>query len=152
MSISRPLLTQSWRKDEFSESLLVVNGHKQSIQSQLFQSNPQITYNQAKIVKAKINNKKAKYTAGAFVIAQIEVETFDVPLAVKRSGLQSFRDFTVVYAKVNDEYEVRMLELGRVSGEWIEVLGGIKSGTEYVVENSYIIKADVEKSGASHDH
>ena len=82
----------------------------------------------------------------------IEVETFEVPLAVKRSGLQSFRDFTVVYAKVGEEYEVRMLELGREAGPWMEVLGGLEPGTEYVTENSYIIKADIEKSGASHDH
>jgi cobalt-zinc-cadmium efflux system membrane fusion protein len=25
-------------------------------------------------------------------------------------------------------------------------------GTRYVTENSYVLKADVEKSGASHDH
>ena len=73
-------------------------------------------------------------------------------MAVKRSGLQSFRDFTVVYAKVGEEYEVRMLELGREAGPWVEVLGGLEPGTEYETENSYIIKADIEKSGASHDH
>jgi cobalt-zinc-cadmium efflux system membrane fusion protein len=45
-----------------------------------------------------------------------------------------------------------MLELGREAGPWVEVLGGLEPGTEYVTENSYIIKADIEKSGASHDH
>jgi cobalt-zinc-cadmium efflux system membrane fusion protein len=32
------------------------------------------------------------------------------------------------------------------------VLGGLKPGTPYVAKNSYLIKADIEKSGASHDH
>ena len=86
------------------------------------------------------------------ISAEIETETRNVDLAVKRSGLQAFRDFTVVYAKVGDQYEVRMLELGQAAGEWIEVLGGLAAGTEYVTENSFIIKADIEKSGASHDH
>ena len=45
-----------------------------------------------------------------------------------------------------------MVELGREAGEWAEVLGGIEPGTRYVVANSYAIKADIEKSGASHDH
>ena len=80
------------------------------------------------------------------------MDRYLVPLAVKRIGLQSFRDFTVVYAKVGEQYEVRMLELGRKAGEWVEVLGGLDAGTEYVTENSFIIKADIEKSGASHDH
>jgi cobalt-zinc-cadmium efflux system membrane fusion protein len=34
----------------------------------------------------------------------------------------------------------------------VEVLGGIAPGGQYVTSNSYILKADVEKSGASHDH
>jgi cobalt-zinc-cadmium efflux system membrane fusion protein len=45
-----------------------------------------------------------------------------------------------------------MLELGRRDGENVEVLGGLEPGTEYVTGNSYLIKADIEKSGASHDH
>ena len=97
-------------------------------------------------------NEMPNQPAGSFVHAHIAVDHYTVPLAVKRSGLQSFRDFTVVYAKVGDQYEVRMLELGREAGEWVEVLGGLEPGTEYVTENSYLIKADIEKSGASHDH
>jgi membrane fusion protein, heavy metal efflux system len=75
-----------------------------------------------------------------------------VPLAVKKAALQPFRDFTVVFEQVGDTYEVRMLELGEEQLEWVEVLGGLKPGARYVSENSYLIKADIEKSGASHDH
>ncbi len=113
---------------------------------------PQVRDDQARIVWVMLPNSQNELTAGSFVTAQIEVATIDVPLAVKRTGLQAFRDFTVVYAKVGEQYEVRMLELGRNDGEWIEVLGGLKPGTEYVSQNSFILKADIEKSGASHDH
>ena len=66
--------------------------------------------------------------------------------------MQRFRDFQVVFARFDDVYEVRMLELGRRNREWVEVLDGIEAGTQYVTSNSYLIKADIEKSGASHDH
>jgi len=89
---------------------------------------------------------------GASIKADITVAEYDVPLAVKREGLQGFRDFTVVYAQVGDEFEVRMLDLGRTAGEWVEVLGGLDVGTRYVTANSFVIKADIEKSAASHDH
>lgn len=89
---------------------------------------------------------------GAMISARVDVAEYDVPLAVKRSGLQAFRDFTVVYARIGADYEVRMLELGREAGEWVEVLGGLEAGTRYVTGNSFVIKADIEKSGASHDH
>jgi cobalt-zinc-cadmium efflux system membrane fusion protein len=53
---------------------------------------------------------------------------------------------------VGDTYEVRMLELGVNDGEMVEVLNGLKPDTPYVSGNSFLIKADIEKSGASHDH
>lgn len=108
--------------------------------------------NQSIIVRAALNNEAENLLAGTFVKASIEVAEYPVELAVKRSGLQAFRDFTVVFEKIGNEYEVRMLELGRVAGDWVEVLGGLKAGVQYVSDNSYIIKADIEKSGASHDH
>lgn len=99
-----------------------------------------------------LDNKEGKLIPGSFVKVDIKVAEHPVKLAVKRSGLQAFRDFTVVYAQIGEEYEVRMLELGRQDKEWIEVLGGLEQGTTYVSGNSYVIKADIEKSGASHDH
>lgn len=108
--------------------------------------------NQSVIARMVVDNKNGKFLPGSYVKAKIKVGEHAVPLAVKRSGLQGFRDFTVVYAQIGEEYEVRMLELGRQDDTWIEVLGGLQPGTRYVSENSYIIKADIEKSGASHDH
>lgn len=105
---------------------------------------------QAVIARAKLNG--SQLPLGTHISAQITIADHKVAVAVKRIGLQAFRDFTVVYAQVGDEYEVRMLELGRVAGEWVEVLGGLEAGTRYVTENSFVIKADIEKSGASHDH
>ena len=80
------------------------------------------------------------------------VRELKVPLAVRKSGLQKFREFDVVFEQVGDAYEVRMLELGRSDATSVEVLGGLEAGAHYVAENSYLIKADIEKSGASHDH
>lgn len=110
------------------------------------------TANQAVPARVRLDNPEGVLAPGLYVNAEIEVAVHDVPLAVRREGLQSFRDFTVVYAQVGDQYEVRMLDLGRQDGERVEVLGGLAPGTRYVTTNSYLIKADIEKSGASHDH
>ncbi len=131
---------------------LVANGRTDVIEGSVTSIDAQIQPNQSSVVRVAVDNSAGLLAAGQFVNGQIEVANYEVPLAVKRSGLQSFRDFTVVFAKINNEYEVRMLELGREAGEWVEVLGGLAAGTEYVAANSYIIKADIEKSGASHDH
>lgn len=89
---------------------------------------------------------------GLGVSGEVQVGAGGVPLAVRTKALQPFRDFTVVYARFGTTYEVRMLELGRRTPEWTEVLGGIDPGVDYVVDGAFLIRADVEKSGASHDH
>ncbi|MBV1930139.1 MAG: efflux RND transporter periplasmic adaptor subunit [Porticoccaceae bacterium] len=89
---------------------------------------------------------------GQLVEAQIVIEEVDVPLVVDNRALQSFRDWTVVFIQIGENYEIRPLELGRSDKTHVEVLSGLNAGDSYVVENSYLIKADIEKSGASHDH
>ena len=44
------------------------------------------------------------------------------------------------------------VELGKRDAQQVEVLSGLKAGDQVVVEQSYLVKADIEKSGASHDH
>ena len=48
--------------------------------------------------------------------------------------------------------DVRPVELGMRDAERVEVLSGLVAGDAVVVEQSYVVKADIEKSGASHDH
>lgn len=107
---------------------------------------------QSVTARVVIENADGLWTPGQFVEGLAVVSETRVELAVPLSALQSFRDFTVVFAQVGDTYEVRMLELGRRDAERVEVLDGLAPGTRYVTQNSYLIKADIEKSGASHDH
>jgi membrane fusion protein, heavy metal efflux system len=94
----------------------------------------------------------SQFRPGMAVEGSITVSRQDIPLAVRTSGLQPFRDFTVVYARVGDTYEVRMLELGRKTPDWTEVRGGLEPGAEYVTDGAFLIRADIDKLGASHDH
>lgn len=92
------------------------------------------------------------FRPGMGVEGAFQVGAQTAPLAVRTKAIQRFRDFQVVFVKVRDTYEVRMLELGRQTPEWTEVLGGLKPGAEYVTDGAFLIRADIEKSGASHDH
>lgn len=104
------------------------------------------------LARAEIDNAQGTLTPWQLISADIVVERIDVPLAVDNRALQAFRDWTVVFIQIGDNYEIRPLELGRSDGRFTEVLSGLNPGDTYVVENSYLIKADIEKSGASHDH
>lgn len=107
---------------------------------------------QAVTARASLPNRDGFWRPGMAVRGLVSVDQRSVPLAVRTEAIQQFRDFRVVFAKIGQTYEVRMLKLGREGPEWTEVLSGIKPGTVYATKNSYVIKADIEKSGASHDH
>jgi len=110
------------------------------------------TASQSTVARATVDNADGRWRIGAAVRARVTVSTDPVELFVPLSALQTFRDRDVVFARVGDDYEARPLDLGRRDGANVEVLDGLRRGDEIVVEQSYLIKADLEKSGASHDH
>ena len=82
----------------------------------------------------------------------------DIADAYKRTNELFSPFFTGEHPNSDDDFTSlkttleALLELGRRDGEFVEVLGGLQPGTTYVTNNSYLVKADIEKSGASHDH
>jgi cobalt-zinc-cadmium efflux system membrane fusion protein len=52
-----------------------------------------------------------------------------------------------------NHYSVRPVNPGRRDGEFVEVRGsGIKGGETYVSGNSFVLKAEMGKGEAGHDH
>ena len=54
--------------------------------------------------------------------------------------------------KQGNQFEGRPIELGISNANWVEVLNGLSAGEEYAVRNSFTIKAEIEKSEATHSH
>jgi cobalt-zinc-cadmium efflux system membrane fusion protein len=75
-----------------------------------------------------------------------------VPLAVAAGALQRHDGQDVVFAVEGDAYVVRPVVTGATGDGIVEIRSGLAPGARYVSGNSYVIKADLEKSGASHDH
>ena len=104
------------------------------------------------IARSKIDNTTGIWSPGMFVEGDIVVETLSAPLVVDNRALQTLEGARGVFTQDGERYEFHPLELGRTDGDFTEVLGGLEPGSIYVVENSYLIKADIEKSGAAHEH
>jgi cobalt-zinc-cadmium efflux system membrane fusion protein len=107
---------------------------------------------QAQLVRVVLPNEKQLLVPGMFVTGDLVVGKKEVPVAVRQEGIQTFGQWQVVFAKFGDTYEIRPLELGVTNSEWTEVTSGLTAGTEYVTKNSFTIKADILKHGATHDH
>jgi cobalt-zinc-cadmium efflux system membrane fusion protein len=99
-----------------------------------------------------VENPEGRWRPGLFVAVEIVQEEVTVPVAVAVDAIQTFRDRPVVFVQYGDLYEMRPLELGRSNGQWVEVLHGLSPGERYVARNSFILKAELGKAGATHDH
>ncbi len=107
---------------------------------------------QTMIVRIVLPNPDQRWRPGLYVKAEITVAEQTVPVAVKEAALQTLADRTVVFSQHGDIYQARPLELGRRGGGWAEVARGLRAGERYVVGNSFLLKAELGKSGAAHEH
>ena len=110
------------------------------------------TASQSTVARAVLRNTDGLWRPGSAVKARVTVAQQPARLVVPVSALQQFRDWQVVFVQVGETYEVRPLTLGARDAQHVEVLSGVAAGDVVVVEQSYLVKADIGKSGASHDH
>ena len=87
-----------------------------------------------------------------FVTAEMEAEEKQVHEAVLVEAIKTNRDSSVVFGRYGNYFEARPLELGRSDGTMVEVLKGLSAGEKYATGNSFAIKAELGKAGATHDH
>lgn len=97
-------------------------------------------------------NPKGLWRPGLPVTVEVTSSEAEVPVAVQVDAIQSVRDWQVVFGRYGQQLEARPLELGRSDGRVVEVLSGLSAGERYAAKNSFVIKAELGKAGASHDH
>ncbi len=107
---------------------------------------------QTLVAVAPLDNKNSMWRPGMTVEGDVTVSQKQVPLAVRESALQSMEDQTVVFVKTGDSYEMKPVKTGVSDGHYIEITSGLSAGQSYVSEGSFVIKADILKSGAAHEH
>jgi cobalt-zinc-cadmium efflux system membrane fusion protein len=104
------------------------------------------------MARVVIDNSQRSWLAGLPVNIELVSDEVKVPLAVSIEGLQTLGDWNVVFGRYGEYFEARPLNLGRRDDKYVEVFEGIEAGTRYAAGNSFLIKADIGKAGASHDH
>lgn len=107
---------------------------------------------QTMLARVILPNPDLAWRPGFFVTGDVVVERAQVPLAVRAAALQTVGDATMVFLNDGDVYQAMPVEIGRRDDQWIEIVSGIDAGQRYVAKNSFVLKADVGKSGAEHDH
>jgi cobalt-zinc-cadmium efflux system membrane fusion protein len=104
-----------------------------------------------------LQNAGGKLRPGLFVTAEVGVEQVELAVAISEQALQRLDGKDAVFVQEGDAFEARPVKLGRKGkapdgNPVVEVLGGIAPGDRYVGKNSFLLKAELGKSEAAHEH
>lgn len=109
---------------------------------------------QTRTAKARLllpNTKGVWYPGLTVNVALLSAEV-EVPVAIVNEAIQIIDEQATVFASYGDQLEARPVELGRSDGKYTEIRKGLQAGTAYVAKNSFLIKAELGKAAASHEH
>lgn len=107
---------------------------------------------QSVIARVAFDNTSSLWRSGMRVQANVILNTVSVPVAVRQAALQRDAGHDVVFVQDGDTYTARPVKIGKRDSVWTEIQSGLKAGETYVVKNSFVVKADIEKSEAEHAH
>ncbi|EYF07450.1 efflux RND transporter periplasmic adaptor subunit [Chondromyces apiculatus] len=110
-------------------------------------------------------NPGPAWRPGLFATADIGVNEIEARVTVLDEAVQRLDGKDVVFVQEGDApeggavFEARPVRIGRrgtsadgTGGKTVEVLAGIEAGDRYAGKNSFVLKAELGKSGAAHEH
>ncbi len=97
-------------------------------------------------------NPSARWRPGTFVTARIAVAEHKAAVAVPADAVQSVEGRDCVFVEDGDGFVARPVTLGRTDSAWTEIVSGLEHGTRVVTAGAFLIKSELQKSEAGHDH
>lgn len=108
--------------------------------------------NQTLTARVQLENRNRNWPPGLYVTAEVMLTSTPVALAVASESLQSLDGRAVVFVMGEHGFEPRPVERGRSNEDFTEVLAGLRAGETYATKNSFILKAELGKGEAEHEH
>lgn len=97
-------------------------------------------------------NPKLAWRPGLFVNVEITSGETNAPVTVAASAIQAFEGREVVFLEVPGGFKAQTIKPGRTDGQRTEIISGLKAGERYASTNSFVIKAEIGKASAEHEH
>lgn len=108
---------------------------------------------QTVVARAVIENTDNHWRSGMNIRANVVLSEKEAPLAVKTEAIQRMEGNTVVFVQEEGgTYKAQPVETGMSDSQWTEIKSGLSAGQRYVAKNSFVVKADIGKAGAEHEH
>ncbi len=107
---------------------------------------------QTVIARATLDNRAGGWRAGMTVQGDAVIRAQPVALAVPTHALQRMDGRDVVFVRTGTRYRAVPVVPGMQDAESTEITDGLSAGMEVVSRNSFVVKADIAKAAAGHEH
>lgn len=107
---------------------------------------------QTMLARSIVPNPKGDLRPGLYVDGEVVTGQVEAAVAVENGALQHLNGKTVVFVAESNAFEPREVELGAKDNERAEVISGVLPGEKYAAANSFILKAELGKGEAEHEH
>jgi cobalt-zinc-cadmium efflux system membrane fusion protein len=98
-----------------------------------------------------LRNPERTWRPGLFVTARL-LDPEEAAVVAERSAIQIFAGRPTVFVETEEGFVPRPVTLGRTGETLVEVLGGLRAGERYAAANSFLLKAELGKHEAAHEH
>jgi len=104
------------------------------------------------LARVVLANAPLKWRPGMFVKADLVLSADEARVVVPESAIQSIENETVVFIAEQEAFVKRPVVVGRRSGDRCEIVSGLEPGDRYASAGTYILKAELGKAEAEHEH
>lgn len=101
---------------------------------------------------AELNNPSGNWRPGSFVKVNIATENVFAPLLISKEAIQEIEGKEFVFVKIPEGFEKRQTQVGVSDDKNVEILSGLSAGEEYASSKTFLLKADLSKKEAEHEH
>jgi cobalt-zinc-cadmium efflux system membrane fusion protein len=103
-------------------------------------------------VLASFPNPEFLWRPGGYVSAMIDLTVGPVAVRIPRGAIQMIEGKPSVFVRTEKGFDRRPVTLGNGDGDTIEILNGLTEGERIATTNTFLLKAELGKAEASHDH
>jgi cobalt-zinc-cadmium efflux system membrane fusion protein len=102
--------------------------------------------------RAILDNRDRRWQPGAYVAVAVTVERVEVPVAVPDAAIVRMTNGPAVFRSEGGRFEMQPVVVGRTDGLMTEIVSGLEPGALIAVRNTFLLKAELGKSEAVHEH
>ena len=76
----------------------------------------------------------------------IYTEEVECSVVVPKDAIVTVEGKSIVFVPAEEGFKPQQVQLGRVNGEYIEIVSGLEQGQKYVAKGAFTLKSEMNKS------